>query len=687
MSDDEFDRLAGLLSDTPPPDAAVRARHLALAQESFARRQGSGPALRRSSGRPRPGRRARGVFVTRPFPRSGALLAGTALVACAIIFVSPAGRQVWQRYGAAPPPPPLARGDAPAAPAQGGEALPAPRRNATLAATTSGSPPPAPLAAAPDAPTAAPAPVAEPAPVAAPAPAEMAAATPDAARAPAAAPASAEMAAAAPDAARARVAAPAALAPAAEARVAAPDSEAFANAPENPVHVTAADPVSTFSIDVDTAAWSVLRQSLSAGRLPPPDAVRIEEMINYFPYDYPAPGAGEAFRADVSVFPTPWNRDTLLARIGIQGEKPATAERPPLNLVFLVDTSGSMQDAAKLPLLVASLKLMLPELRPDDEVAIVTYAGSAGVALPPTRAGERDTIAAALDALEAEGSTNGEGGLSAAYALARGMRGGGEVARVVLATDGDFNVGLSETEDLAAYIARQRESGVDLSVLGFGRGNLDDATMQALAQNGNGQAAYIDTLSEARKVLVDQLVGTLFTIARDVKIQLEWNPATVAAWRLIGYETRALARTDFANDRVDAGELGAGAQVTALYELTPVGSRLAEPLRYGGADAAGTAPPRTDELGFLRLRWKAPGSAASRLAETPIAVGTGEADADARFAAAIAAMGQLLRRSPHGGDWSWAEAIALAEGARGADPFGYRAEAVRLMRLAEGLSR
>ncbi len=464
------------------------------------------------------------------------------------------------------------------------------------------------------------------------------------------------------------------------------NTEAFANAEQNPLKITTAEPVSTFSIDVDTASYSAVRSSLSSGMLPPPEAVRVEEMINYFPYDYPAPETGEApFRPTVTTLESPWNSDTRLVHIALQGQLPALQDRPPLNLVFLIDTSGSMQDADKLPLLQQSFRLMLGQLRPEDQVAIVTYAGSAGQVLEPTPAGERATILAALDQLLAGGSTAGQQGLQQAYAVAEGMAGEGEVTRVILATDGDFNVGLSDPEALKEFIAKKRDSGTYLSVLGFGRGNLDDATMQALAQNGNGQAAYIDTLNEAQKVLVDQLTGALFPIAGDVKVQVEFNPATVAEYRLIGYETRALNREDFNNDKVDAGEIGAGHSVTAIYEVTPVGSPavLNDPLRYSAEPAlAGDA----GELGFLRLRYKEPGEDVSQLIETPILPDTGAATEDVRFSAAMAGFGQLLRGSDYLGGWSWGDAIALATGARGEDAFGYRAEAIGLMRLAESLS-
>jgi len=474
------------------------------------------------------------------------------------------------------------------------------------------------------------------------------------------------------------------------ARVAAPETtEAFANADANPVKATATDPVSTLSIDVDTASYAIVRNALMNGALPDPDSVRVEEMVNYFPYSLPAPDAGEApFRPTISVMPTPWNPGTRLVQIALQGRMPAIAERPPLNLVFLIDTSGSMEDANKLPLLRQSLGLMLGELRPQDRVAIVAYAGSAGEVLPPTPASDKATIMAALENLSAGGSTAGAEGLALAYRVAEAMGGKGAVSRILLATDGDFNVGIDDPEGLEAYVARKRETGVYLSVLGFGRGNLDDAVMQSLAQNGNGTAAYIDTLTEARKVLVDQLTGALFPIADDVKIQVEWNPAQVAEYRLIGYETRALRREDFNNDAVDAGEIGAGHQVTAIYEVTAPGSAalLNDPLRYGGADATVAPAPQGPELGFLRLRYKAPGEGVSALIETPILATAGTMGNDARFAAAIAGMGQILRGSVYLGDWGWDQAIELALGARGDDPFGYRVEAVNLMRLAQSLS-
>ncbi|MEM9247406.1 MAG: von Willebrand factor type A domain-containing protein [Pseudomonadota bacterium] len=464
-------------------------------------------------------------------------------------------------------------------------------------------------------------------------------------------------------------------------------TEVHAHADPHPVSIVTEDPVSTFSVDVDTASYAFARSSLLEGRLPSAEAVRVEEFINYFPYSYPAPEPGGApFELSLSLSQTPWNPETRLLKIGLQGAMPAVEDRPPLNLVFLIDTSGSMQQRRKLPLLKRSLRLMLPNLSPEDEVAIVTYAGQAGVLLEPTSGGDRERLRAAIDQLDAHGATAGQAGLQEAYAMAQTMAEAGEVSRVILATDGDFNVGVSDPSGLEAFIAQKRAGGTYLTVLGFGRGTLDDATMQALAQAGNGQAAYIDTLLEAQKVLVDQLTGALFPIADDVKVQVEFNPASVAEYRLIGYETRALRREEFNNDQVDAGEIGAGHSVTALYEVTPVGSPaiLSDPLRYGGEAPAAV---RDGELAFVRLRYKAPGETSSRLIERPIPDRVAPADVETRFAAAVAGFGQLLRGSPHLGVWGYADALALGETAQGDDPYGYRREAIGLMRLAESLSR
>ena len=461
----------------------------------------------------------------------------------------------------------------------------------------------------------------------------------------------------------------------------------FAEIEANPVKVVTEEPVSTFSIDVDTASYSFVRRSLMQGILPQKDAVRVEEMVNYFSYDYPLPESRETpFRADVQIMPTPWNEGTQLMRIGIQGYELAEAEKPRANLVFLIDSSGSMNAPDKLPLLLNSFRLLIDSLDPDDTVAIVTYAGSAGTVLEPTKVAEAGKILAALERLHAGGSTAGAEGIRQAYRLAEQSFDAEGVNRVILATDGDFNVGITDLEELKGFVERKRKTGVFLSVLGFGQGNLNDELMQILAQNGNGQAAYIDTLNEARKALVEEAGSTLFPIAKDVKIQIEFNPAMVAEYRLIGYETRMLRREDFNNDKVDAGEIGSGHRVTALYEVTPVGSsaRLVDQSRYQPVTEQEVNP---NEYAFLKIRHKAPDSDTSELITTPITramvVEPGEDRArETRFAAAVAGFGQLLRGGRHMGDFSYDDVAALAQGAKGDDPYGYRTEFVNLVRLA-----
>ena len=457
----------------------------------------------------------------------------------------------------------------------------------------------------------------------------------------------------------------------------------------NQVKVAAEQPVSTFSIDVDTTSYGFLRASLKQGTLPPRQAVRVEELINYFPYDYKAPESRDRpFAAHVSLMPAPWNETNRLLHIGIKGHAPQPGAAPRANLVFLIDTSGSMNAPNKLPLLITSFKLLLGALTPEDRVAIVTYAGSAGTVLPPTPVAQRARIVAALERLEAGGSTAGAEGIRQAYLLAGQHFVKEGVNRVILATDGDFNVGITDLEALEGYIAQQRSSGVFLSVLGFGMGNYNDELAQRLAQNGNGNAAYIDTLSEAHKVLVQEATSTLFPIAKDVKIQVEFNPAAVSEYRLIGYETRMLKREDFRNDKVDAGEIGAGHTVTALYEITPAGSGAERlpPLRYQ-SKPRDTATESTDELAFIRIRYKLPDSDTSVEITRPVtrAGGFGSMNAappDARFAAAVAGFGQLLRGGRYTGAFSYDDVIELAQGAKGEDPFGYRAEFVGLVRLA-----
>ena len=465
----------------------------------------------------------------------------------------------------------------------------------------------------------------------------------------------------------------------------------FPDVEVSPVRVVAEEPVSTFSIDVDTASYGFVRASLNGGVLPPRDAVRVEELVNYFPYDYPGPGNREApFEASVWLMPAPWNDAARLMHIGIRGYALDTGAAPRANLVFLIDTSGSMDAPNKLPLLVNSLKLLLGALAPEDRVAIVTYAGSAGTVLPPTPVTEGGRILAALDRLDAGGSTAGAEGIRQAYLLAERHFAEDGVNRVILATDGDFNVGVTSLEQLESFVSRKRAGGVFLSVLGFGMGNYRDDLMQRLAQHGNGNAAYIDSLTEARKALVEEATSMLFPIAKDVKIQVEFNPAAISEYRLIGYETRMLAREDFGNDRVDAGEIGSGHTVTALYEVIPAGSgaeRVA-PLRYARDPGAGAAGDLEDELAFVKVRYKLPDADTSTLitrAVTPadILETMDAAPREARFAAAVAAFGQLLRGGGYTGDYGYDDVIALAQGARGDDPFGYRAELVNLVRLAK----
>jgi Ca-activated chloride channel family protein len=467
-----------------------------------------------------------------------------------------------------------------------------------------------------------------------------------------------------------------------------PSGDTFQKFDENRTKITKTDPVSTFSIDVDTASYSYVRGVLKDGNLPDPDAVRLEEMINYFPYDYPAPTSLDTpFKATMAVIPTPWNDKTELLEIGIKGYVPPPSERKPENLTFLIDTSGSMDEPNKLPLLKRSFGLLVDTLQPNDTVSIVTYAGSAGVALKATKAKDRSTILSAIDALEPEGSTDGVDGIALAYRVNAEAKGDGTVNRVILATDGDFNVGIDEPDQLKTYIKTQRDQGIFLSVMGFGRGNLDDALMQALAQNGNGNASYIDNFQEAQKVLVEEGGANMVTIAKDVKIQVEFNPAQVSEYRLIGYETRALANEDFNNDKVDAGEIGAGHTVTAIYEITPAGAGadLNDPLRYATSTAA--SAPVSDELGFLKMRYKAPEGDTSKLISTPITKDLVVANMDAagidqRFAAAVAAFGQKLKGSNYGETLSWQQITDLANGAKGADIDGYRAEFVQLVKIA-----
>jgi len=481
------------------------------------------------------------------------------------------------------------------------------------------------------------------------------------------------------------------------------NTERYQHLDDNPVRIAREHPVSTFSIDVDTGAYANVRRFLNEGRLPPEDAVRVEEMINYFDYQYAPPSSREVpFRVSTELAPAPWNAEALLLRIGIKGFEIAAAERPPANLVFLIDVSGSMQTPEKLPLLKNAFRLLTDQLTARDRVSMVVYAGSSGVVLEPTPGDRKFAIREAIDRLEAGGSTNGAEGIERAYALAHETLIKGGINRVVLATDGDFNVGVVDFEALVDMAERQRASGVALTTLGFGMGNYNDRLLERLADAGNGNYAYVDSLSEARKVLVSELSATLFTIAKDVKIQVEFNPAEVREYRLIGYVNRILNREDFNNDKVDAGEIGAGHRVTALYEITPVGSRgRVDPLRYGangtGSGTAGAADDaqsagvraRTAEVAHLRLRYKLPASDTSQLLEYPIAKGAllaaNKTSPEFRFAASVAAFGQLLRGGRYLGNFGYDGIEALARGALSEDPEGYRREFVSLVKLAASL--
>ena len=450
----------------------------------------------------------------------------------------------------------------------------------------------------------------------------------------------------------------------------------------------AGDPLSTFSIDVDTAGYANVRRFVQNGSLPPAGAVRIEEMVNAFAYDYPRPQGSEPLALSAEVGPSPFHRDYRLVRIGLAARDLAREELPPANLVFLVDVSGSMRDANKLPLLQQALALLVRQLGARDRVALVVYAGTDRVVLPPTAGNQQERILAAIDSLQAGGSTHGSSGIRTAYELARQSFLPGANNRVILASDGDFNVGVTSRDELQQLIEEERRHGVSLSVLGFGQGNYRDDTMELLADKGNGNYAYIDSLLEANRVLVREMSGTLFTLANDVKIQVEFNPARVGAYRLIGYENRALADEAFRDDTKDAGEIGVGHRVSALYELIPAGHasvpRL-DPLRYQ-RPAAEPADGST-ELLTVKLRYKPQGAAASTGMSLPVVDSeSGRNSVDFRFAAAVAGYGLLLIDSPHLGTFTWEQCLELARSGRGADPEGERAELYRLVAASQLLA-
>ncbi|WP_339529262.1 VWA domain-containing protein [Pseudomonas mucidolens] len=462
--------------------------------------------------------------------------------------------------------------------------------------------------------------------------------------------------------------------------------EQYQQLPDNPVHSVTETPVSTFSVDVDTGSYANVRRFLNQGRMPPEGAVRLEEMLNYFPYDYALPNDGSPFGVTTEVAATPWNPHTRLLRIGIKASDRAVANLAPANLVFLVDVSGSMDRREGLPMVKSTLKLLVDQLRDQDRVSLVVYAGESRVVLKPTSGRDKARIRNAIDQLNAGGSTAGASGIELAYQMAREGFIDKGINRILLATDGDFNVGISDFDSLKQMAVEQRKSGVSLTTLGFGVGNYNEQLMEQLADAGDGNYAYIDTLREARKVLVDQLSSTLAVVARDVKLQVEFNPAQVSEYRLLGYENRALKREDFNNDKVDAGEIGAGHTVTALYEIVPKGEKgWLEPLRYGSPSSADS---KAEELALLRVRYKPAEGGESRLIERAIdsQPNNTQPSADLRFSAAVAAFAQQLKNDGrYTGTMSLADTAALARAARGDDFFGLRNEFVQLVELAQSL--
>ncbi|MBB1397077.1 VWA domain-containing protein [Pseudoalteromonas sp. SG44-8] len=469
------------------------------------------------------------------------------------------------------------------------------------------------------------------------------------------------------------------------------ERENYLKSQQNPVKQVGTEPVSTFSIDVDTGSYSNTRRMLNMGKLPPNDAVREEAFINYFDYDYSAPNSiATPFNVHTEMATAPWNEHRQLLKIGIKGFEIEKADLKAANLVFLLDVSGSMNAPNNLPLLKTSLTMLTKQLDENDSVAIVVYAGAAGVVLPATKGNDQQTISAALDKLAAGGSTNGEQGIELAYQIAAENFKKGGINRVILATDGDFNVGTQSIDKLKELVASKRKTGIALTTLGFGQGNYNDGLMEQLANIGNGQHAYIDNINEARKVLVDELSSTMQIIAKDVKIQVEFNPQQVAEYRLIGYQNRVLANEDFNNDKVDAAELGAGHSVTALYEITLVNSdhKQIDELRYQSKEDKKLAT--SNELAFVKVRYKQPDAEQSKLITQAVATPKGElplsqASQDFKFAAAVAGFAQLLKGAKYTGDWQYEDCAKLATANKGIDTFGYRSEFVQLVNNAAAL--
>ena len=470
------------------------------------------------------------------------------------------------------------------------------------------------------------------------------------------------------------------------------NAETYKEIKENSFVAVAQQPVTTFSADVDRAAYANVRRIIGYGQIPPKDAVRIEEMVNYFDYDYPAPEEGSVnpLRVSPELAPAPWNPNHLLLRIGLQAKKIDPAKAPPSNIVFLIDVSGSMDEENKLPLLKSSFKMLLGQLKPDDKIAIVTYANGTKVALPSTSVKDKEKIIKVLDNLYASGGTSGGRGIQLAYEQAQKsfIKNGNN--RIILATDGDFNIGINNTTDLEKFIEKQRESGIYMSVLGFGMGNYRDDMAETIADKGNGNYAYIDNITEAKKVLVNELSGTLFAVAKDVKLQLEFNPKYVKEYKLIGYENRMLANEDFTNDKKDAGEIGAGHTVTALYELVPSDGKVAQSLRYQSQEL--NEKGKGNELGFLKIRYKDPKVKDAKSVEItePLVFNKKalkETSTDYRFAASVAEFGILLRDNSNKANATYNQVIELAEGAIGKDPEGYRKEFVRLVKSVKMLPK
>ncbi len=475
------------------------------------------------------------------------------------------------------------------------------------------------------------------------------------------------------------------------------NTEGYSTIHENGFKDVLHNPLSTFSIDVDKASYSNVRRFLNMGQLPPVDAVRIEEMINYFSYDYPEPGGKHPFSVYTEISRCPWNGSHQLLHVGLKGKSIDKSELPPSNLVFLIDVSGSMSAPNKLPLLKQAFRMLVGELRPQDRVAIVVYAGAAGLVLESTEGSEKQMIIEALDKLESGGSTAGGAGLKLAYQVARDHFIGNGNNRIILATDGDFNVGSSSNAEMERLIEEKREEGVFMTVLGFGMGNYKDDKMEIIADKGNGNYAYIDNIQEARKVFISEFGGTLFTIAKDVKFQIEFNPARVKGYRLVGYENRLLNDEDFNDDRKDAGEMGAGHTVTALYELIPAGSdeplKSIDPLKYQSSrgenpSAKSVKADAEAELMTVKLRYKEPDGTTSTKVEIPVkgrVLDLDETSGNFRFSAAVAEFGMILRNSEYRKDASMEHVIEMAKGARGEDEEGYRSEFVNLVKLADAL--